>query len=338
MRSQLQTTRTVRIDGKKQFDEEILPSFRPTVIKDFLRNWPALEKSRHSPQSLVEYIQSFDTGRPAITYRGEPSIQGHFFYQEDLAGVNFERIKQGLSSSLDSLLTHINDATPPALYTGAVSIADHLAGFETENKCELAGKTAVPRIWIGNQAVVPTHYDMLDNIVCVVAGRRRFTLFPPEQISNLYVGPIDFTLSGQPISLVNLNQPDFSKYPKFKQALETAEVAELEPGDALYIPKLWWHHVESFSALNVIVNYWWDQNALGQDNPFTTMMHGLITISHLPQAEREAWLAFFQHYIFRLEGDPAEHINPDSRGVLSKMTPEIYRTIRHYVATTFSKR
>ena len=29
------------------------------------------------------------------------------------------------------------------------------------------------------------------------------------------------------------------------------------PGDAIYIPPLWWHHVESLGQFNVLVNYWY---------------------------------------------------------------------------------
>ena len=82
-------------------------------------------------------------------------------------------------------------------------------------------------------------------------------LFPSGQIKNLYVGPLDFTLSGQAISLVDFHAPDFERFPRFKLALQHAQVAELEPGDAIYIPSLWFHHVESFDPLSILMNYWW---------------------------------------------------------------------------------
>ena len=81
----------------------------------------------------------------------------------------------------------------------------------------------MPRVWFGNRVTVQTHYDISSNIACVVAGRRRFTLFPPEQLVNLYVGPLEFTLAGQPISMVKLEQPDFERYPRFRQALAAAQ-------------------------------------------------------------------------------------------------------------------
>lgn len=337
MNFSLRKTRTTPPLSREEFYTNTQPLFRPIIIKGHITDWPAFKAGRSSASELASYIKTFDTKKPVITYRAPPSIQGQFFYQNDLKSVNFDRVSQTLSESLDALLENIETQSPPALYTGSIPISDHLNGFEKENRSELVGKTAAPRIWMGNRAVVPTHYDMLDNIVCVVTGRRRFTLFPPEQLPNLYVGPIDYTLSGQPISLVNFLQPDFDKYPRFKEALESAEVADLEPGDALYIPKLWWHHVESFDAINMIVNYWWDQSALGQDNPFTTLMHGLLSISQLPKAERDAWHAFFNHYVFRPDENPVEHLPPETRGVLGEMTPQTYQSIRNYVMSTFRR-
>jgi len=60
-------------------------------------------------------------------------------------------------------------------------------------------------------------------------GRRRFTLFPPEQIANLYVGPLDFAPTGAAMSMVNLRNPDFARHPRFKEALAATQVAELGP-------------------------------------------------------------------------------------------------------------
>jgi len=316
---------------REEFQQKIIPLYRPAIIRGYFKDWPAIAKQRESVSDLTNYIKSFDQGKNVVTYCGDSSIQGRFFYQNDMQGFNFERITEKFDDAVNRILSHVDNPNPPAVYSGAISIAENIPGFAAQNRCEIAGNTAVARIWMGNAAIVSTHYDMLDNIVGVVSGRRRFTLFPPEQVSNLYVGPIDFTLSGQPVSMVPLKDPDFDKYPRFKDALAAAEVAELEPGDALFIPKLWWHHVESLDRFNMIVNYWWDNTALGADIPFTTMMHGLVSISHLPKPERDAWRAFFDHYVFQVDGDPVPHVAPEHRGVLGKMTPELYKKIKTYV-------
>ena len=92
----------------------------------------------------------------------------------------------------------------------------------------------------------------------VIGGWRRFTLFPPEQVDNLDVGPLHFTIAGPPVSMVDLLHPDFERYPRFATALEHAVMAELGPGDALFIPPLWWHDVEALDGVNVRMSYWWE--------------------------------------------------------------------------------
>mgnify|MGYP000193751085 CR=1 FL=1 len=59
--------------------------------------------------------------------------------------------------------------------------------------------------------------------------------------------------------MVDIRQPDLEQFPNYAKAEAVAQQAILEPGDAIYIPALWWHGVESLEGLNVLVNYWWDQ-------------------------------------------------------------------------------
>src|SRR5690606_9116329 len=130
------------------------------------------------------------------------------------------------------------------IYAGAVATATHAPRFDAEHPFPLAaGQPRVEtRIWLGNATQVATHFDLSDNFAVVALGRRRFTLFPPEATANLYVGPLNVTLAGQPVSMVDPLAPDPERYPRYAAARELALIAELEPGDALFIPTLWWHH------------------------------------------------------------------------------------------------
>lgn len=316
---------------------QMIEQYQPRVVRQFQSQWPAVSRQQQSFTSLVDYLKSFDCGYRVTTYRAPPEAKGRFFYRDRLDGFNFERIDETLAQALERVVDLQDDKNPPAVYAGAVDIAKALPGFERHHRCELAGHTATARLWVGNATVVSTHYDLADNLMCSIAGKRRVTLFPPEQLNNLYIGPIDFTLSGQPVSMVELEQPDLKRYPRFAEALQHAQVVELEPGDVLYIPKLWWHHVQSLAPVNAMVNYWWDHSALGNDNGFTTMMHALTTIAHLPEPERRAWRAFFDHYIFKVEGDPAAHIDEARRGILGKMTPALYNRVSAYVRAMLNK-
>ncbi len=157
-------------------------------------------------------------------------------------------------------------------------------------------------------------------------GERRFTLYAPDLIPNLYVGPIDSTMAGQPVSLA-ASAPDDEKYPLFRDVRDKALIAELKPGDALYLPKLWWHKVEATAPFNCLVNYWWDAFAAGPDAPYTSLLFAMITIAERPLKERLAWRALFDHYVFRERGHPLAHLAPDRHGILGPLK-ENYGKIR----------
>ncbi len=169
---------------------------------------------------------------------------------------------------------------------------------------------------------------MPDNLACVAAGRRRFTLFPPEQIGNLYIGPIDFTPAGQAISLVDVTAPDLARFPRFAAALEAAQVVELEPGDALFIPSLWWHHVEGLEAFNVLVNYWWRGPSAWQESPMSALMLAVISLRGLPAHERAAWQALFQHYVFGDGETCVAHIPEHARRILGPLDAQRIGEVR----------
>jgi hypothetical protein len=313
------------------FRETVLSHAEPVVMRGLVRDWPIVAEARRSPQAVADYVNTHDSGRPAETFIGSPSIGGRFFYDASLRGFNFERRTEPLAQAFARLLAHLDDEAPLAIYAGALDVAAHLPTMSAANPLPLVDPQVTPRIWIGNAVEISAHHDHSHNIACVVAGRRRFTLFAPEQVADLYIGPLEFTVAGQPVSMANLDAPDFAAHPRFEAALEHALTAELEPGDAIYIPPLWWHHVRSLARFNVLMNYWWHEPALGAGPPFHAMIHGLFAIAHLPEPQRRAWRAMFDHYVFQLEGDPAGHLRPENRGVLGPMTPELARVMRGFL-------
>ena len=222
----------------RRFREEILPAGRPVVLKDLVKDWPAVRAGRESPRALADYLRGFDRGKQVAVLEGPPSIRGHFFYREDMRGMNFERRPATISATIERLLAQAGDPNPPRSTSKSTPTPEHLPPFAGENINPLLPPAVTPRVWIGNTLVVQTHFDLSSNIACVVGGRRRFTLFPPEQLPNLYVGPIEFNISGPPISMVPLRNPDLARFPRFAEALASSQVAELGAGDAHLYP-LW---------------------------------------------------------------------------------------------------
>ena len=313
------------------FRAEIVPGYAPVVLRGIARDWPLVAASAQSDKAAVDYLLGFDRGAAAEAFVGPAAIKGRFFYTPDMRGFNFERRKGSLADLLRYVLAVAGREGAPSVYAGALETPAALPGLAEANPMPLVGGLgADPRIWVGNASTVSSHFDASDNVAVVAAGRRRFTLFPPDQIHNLYVGPLDHTMAGQPASMVELNNPDFERYPRFREAIEHALVAELEPGDGIYIPALWWHQVDALSPFNVLINYWW------ADSPdmaarFDAMVHAVLTVSHLPENRREAWRAMFDNFVFKRHGEPAAHLAPEHRSVLGEPTPRLRDYIKGYL-------
>ena len=320
------------------FKREILPSGQPAVLRGHVSSWPAVRAGRESPAAMAQYLRGVDTGVHAHVMTADPAIGGRFFYTDDLTARNFENRMMPFGAALTRLMELIDDPAPPALYVGALPIPMGLQEFSRANRLDLLDIAVVPRIWLGNHVIVQTHYDLSYNIACVVAGRRRFTLFPPEQLPNLYVGPLEYTLAGQPISMARIEAPDFERYPRFREALATARSAELDPGDALFVPYMWWHHVESLAPFNVLVNYWWDDATAWSGSPYEVLLHGIMSIRNLPPERRELWRSVFDHYVFKTGGDPVAHLTERQRGIQGGPSPQLANVIRSYLLDALSKR
>jgi len=240
-----------------RFRAEVLPRGEPAILRGVARDWPAVRAARQSPEAVCRYLMAFDRGAPVDALLMPPEVRGRIFYSDDLRGFNYARKKVPISTVIEQVVRYSHFPQAPAVAAQSAPIHECLPGFEKENVLPLLGAEVQPRIWLGNRVTTPAHFDQSSNIACVVAGRRRFTLFPPEQEANLYIGPRDFAPTPTPISLVDFRAPDFERFPRFREALAHARVAELAPGDAIYMPPLWWHHVESLAPLNILVNYWW---------------------------------------------------------------------------------
>lgn len=301
---------------------------QPIVFRGLVSDWPAVRAGRESAPAAMAYLRRFYRDATVGAMLGEPVIRGRFFYNDALDGFNFDSVRLRLDSVLDALERHRDDTLPPAIYVGSTTVDTCLPGFRDENDLALDDWQPLVSVWIGNRARIPAHQDVPYNLACVVAGRRRFTLFPPEQLANLYVGPLDFTPAGQAISLVDFVQPDLERFPRFATALQSAQVAELGPGDAIFIPSLWWHHVESLDSFNLLVNYWWRKSPAWMDTPFTALMMAMLSVRDLPAAEREAWRDIFDHYVFHADDATAAHIPPQARSLLSPLDAEAARRLR----------
>ena len=310
------------------FRQEVVQGCQPKILRGLVDDWPVVRAASESPHALMSYLAAFDTGAGVEAFFGDPAIAGKYYYGEGLKGFNFERRMLKFPEAMQAIVAAVDAPGGRSVYAGSIPCRECLPGFAAGNPMPLLGPETGPRIWLGTASNVSSHYDTFDNLACVFAGRRRFTLYAPELISRLYPGPIDHTMAGPPVSLAASSPSEDERFPLFREVRDQAWVCELGAGDALFLPKLWWHQVESLAPLNGLINYWWDAFAPGPDAPYTSLLLAMITIAERPPAERRAWKAFFDHYVFRSKGHPLAHLPAEQRGLLGPLKPDNYAKIR----------
>jgi hypothetical protein len=319
--------------------DELLSGRRPVVLKGLVRNWRLVEAGHRSVDDAMDYLRSFYNGKVLSASFAASPVGGRLFYNEDFTRLNFEARRTQLGNVLDEIKAHIDDAQPPTMYIGSTLIDSYLPGMRKDNDLGFAafGLDVPPAIWIGNRTVASCHYDAPNNIACVAVGRRRFTMFPPSQIHNLYPGPLELNPGGQAVSLVDFSSPDFDRFPRFKEALTAGYSALLEAGDAIYIPSMWWHHVEGLSSFNTLINYWWSTSPKHVPSPISSLYHAMWSIRDRPEAEKEAWRQVFEYYVFGPSSRAAEHLPEQARGILGPIDENRARQIRAMLLNSLNR-
>jgi hypothetical protein len=192
---------------------EVIDSARPAVLRGLVDRWPLVAAARKSPQAVVETLRRLDNGAPVDAVLLPPECAGRIGYDATMSGFNFVRNRLPITAVAEQVLRYSAFPQAPAVAAQSALIRDCLPGLSRENALTLLPESVLPRIWLGNAITTPTHLDEWNNIGCVAAGRRRFTLFPPEQIANLYPGPLDPTPAGQVVTMVDFRAPDLERYP-----------------------------------------------------------------------------------------------------------------------------
>ncbi|MCI2282763.1 cupin-like domain-containing protein [Colwellia sp. MSW7] len=308
---------------------------RPCLIKGAIANSPLVLKGRQSLSLAQEYLQAFYTQKPMLVYQCEAEEKGRFFYNAQFDGMNFTTHFAQLTDFFNDIEQNQQTRSDKAFYIGSARLNDYFPELLKTNlpidNNNLSGHSAQAGIWLGNKTTAVTHFDTSNNIAACMLGRRRFTLFPPSQSGNLYPGPLEPTPGGQVLSMVDISAPDFKRYPKAREALKHAIVVDLEPGDLLVYPALWWHQVEALDDFNVMINYWWNSTPAYVDDPMTTLLHGMLSLRDRPQSEKDAWQALFQYYIFEDKQQARQHLPQNTWGALRDLDELSARVLRNKV-------
>ena len=330
----MQKTKTLDGVALENVDfDALISSGEPVILKDVLRDTPLVVAALESEAAAMSHLLAAYNERAVLSYIAPPDANSRFFYNQDMTGLNFKTQELSLAMFFESLKKEESAQSSSSFYVGSAEVANHFPNLIENDGLGLPSKMFEdypPRIgiWMGNRTTAATHFDVSNNIAACLVGNRRFTLFPPSQIENLYPGPLEPTPGGQVVSMFDLNDPDFETFPRAKLALENAQIAEIEPGDMLVYPALWWHQVEAKNDFNVMINYWWNTVPSFVDDPMSTLLHGLLSLRDRPENEKQAWQHFFNYYIFADADMAGAHLPEHIRGMLGPMDRVLARRLR----------
>ncbi len=312
----------------EQFHDEVRKAGKPLVFRGLVADWPLVAAAKQGDSELVAYLKSCAATRPVEAPDRTCRRRRAVLLQRPPrpASISSGAKWRWRIFSINCLQYQDKPIRPPLAVQSEV-IPEVLPRLAQENRLDWLPQVA-PRIWIGNRIRVAPHYDLMENVACCVAGRRRFTLFPPEAVAHLYPGPFELTPAGTPVSMVDITAPDLVTYPRFSEAWAQAQVAELVPGDALYIPYGWWHGVQSLEPVSALVNYWWSDADPALAGAYDGLLHAIAAFRHLPPEQRTVWQHMVDHYVFEKNGPPAEHLPPHARGLLGDGSPALFARLR----------
>ncbi|WP_440874138.1 cupin-like domain-containing protein [Thalassotalea sp. PLHSN55] len=318
MDTQTSTVRTLTGITPNNISPDILNATSPILLKGFALEWALVKQGLSSADDAAHYLATHYQGAPVNACLLDEAEQGRVFYNQDFTGFNFSSESANLTDVLQKLLSVEASSSPQStIYVGSTSMKHFFPTLVEPLSVTGIPQQALFNIWLGGKTNVAAHFDAAQNLACSAVGSRTFTLFPPDQIDNLYIGPLDKAPGGQPISLVDMSAPDFERFPRFKTALAHAKRVTLAPGDALIIPSMWWHQVQGNHRFNVLLNYWWQQGQpyAGQAN--SALLHAILAIRDLPVEQRKAWQNLFNFYVFEHNDENFDHIPETAKSILS---------------------
>jgi hypothetical protein len=326
----------VAVADQAALDRLLASATEPFVVRGLVSDWPLVEAGRRSAADARAYLVEHARDVPFTVSVGTAESGGRLFY-DDAMQMNFRMARAKLADIFAQIAREDGAADARPIYLASVDVHQFFDGLHAANHVDLGARQPIASIWIGTRTRIAAHNDLPRNLACVAVGRRRFTLFPRDQFRNLYLGPIDHTPAGRAVSMVDLHRPDHARHPRFREALEHAQVADLNAGDAIFIPSMWWHHVEGLAPFNVLVNYWWKDTPRWMGNPQDALNHALLAIRDLPEDEKRHWRDMFDHYIFGDGTAVTAHIPEGARSVLDPLTPESAGRLRAYLLRALSQ-
>ena len=320
------------------FDRLAEEGTAPLVMTGCLERWPLASElwKAGTPTAQIAVLERLIGHRKLHYTTIAPEQRGHLGYAADGTGTNFTFTSGGkvpFSQFAAALRATLAGPQGGAVYMQSAP----LGGFpellpQVPDLPYLAGGAEGYRqLWIGSGGhVVNLHFDPTHNLIAMLTGRKRVTLVPPDNMASMYPAPLDCRLGDAIGSQVTLLAPDVQKFPRAPGELAKAQVATLEPGDVLYIPPMWWHHVESF-GLNVMLNKWVLPVSATRFTDITAnIVRGILIFDDIPAIVRLRYRDFYHATLFASDAPP-----PAPPAVEDPATARLLQPVHRHVLDTW---
>lgn len=249
-------------DASRKLLSEFVATNKPVLLKGSLSDWaPVLRWHDDEYLCAAEPLASIDVRRTDSSGR---TSTGSSAYQRE-SSVSWPSLVHELAESAAR-------RERGSLYAAQVHLRTVLPGLfaDTRPVPPCIGALGpvwrnAPSLYFGCGARTPLHFDLLENVLCVVRGRKHVTLWHPADAALLY------PCEAAPFSMADVYEPDLTAFPRLAEARTRGLEVEVGCGDALYIPVGWWHAVSTPQGeRSISVSYWAQQpqGKAAEQSPF----------------------------------------------------------------------
>lgn len=237
---------TVSTISPDQFLEQFIRRNRPLKMTDMMASWPAMQKWS------FEFFQ--EIGSSAEIHLEEGNVM------QEQTGFRKERFSDYITKLMSD-----EESGDRKAYLSVFRIFDEFPELRSDVDFSILDQHKVKAStsgWIGPAGTTTGyHIDWGDNILAQVCGRKCVHLAAPSDTPNMYVsGKFD---QGTTISEVDMHNYDRDRYPKFANVKHKRVI--LHPGEMVFIPRGWWHHVHSLDRSISVSNITFDVKGLAFD-------------------------------------------------------------------------
>ncbi len=274
---------------RERFRSEYLARARPVVIVDGAAAWKARRWT-------FEHLKQVGGDQQVVITH---SLVPVFHQDAERLGMSFAEAVDTIVSRRDGTYYYLVQQSLAAV------LSELLQDIPRPELLDDDTTIALTNLWFGSDGcITPLHHDRADNFLVQILGTKRVTLFSPEETARLY--PDEG--GARHVSRVNVFDPDLGRFPLYAEAVGRGLVAALNPGDMLFIPKRWWHAVETVST-SVSVNSWW---RTAEDTAFEARALAAATCcgAELVTTDAEGAKAFYGA-LFGWRFDDATGIGPE---------------------------